>query len=694
MPDDAGHRKVMASHLRRDAYLYIRQSSMGQVLNNRESAIRQYDFRRQAVALGWQPEQIRVIDCDQGESGAVKDAREGFDRLVADVSMGRVGIVMALEVSRLSRNSSDWHRLLEICAFSDTLVMDQDGLYELANFNDRLLLGLKGVMSEAELHVLKSRMLQGLRNKARRGELRLKLPTGLAYDPADRVVLDPSAEVQQAFRNFFDLFARIGSAQGTVKEFRRQGLLFPRQTNAGEVIWAQLTHSLALGVLHNPRYAGAFCFGRNACRTGLGGRKRYQSLPRDQWQVLVKDKHPGYITWEQYEHNIRRLTENAKANGQDRRHGPPREGCALLQGIAVCGICGQRMTVSYHSRNKKKIPDYSCSNEGVKTAGNRCQNVPGATIERGISELVLEIVTTANLQLAVNVQTEIESRLQDADLLRRQHLDHARYEADLARRRFMRTDPDNRLVADVLEADWNEKLRALDEAREQYEKERENDRRLLSEEQRSIIMQLANDLPRLWRSPDTSPRDRKRIVRLLIEDVTILRSQQTITLQVRFKGGATRILQLPVPQSAVDKYRIAPEAVARIDELLDEHTCAQTADIINREQHKTGKGLAFTALVVRHVCRRHRLPTRRQRLLKRGFVSPGRVARMLGVELAAVANWHRKGLIEAEPLDDNDHCMYRPPDRRVQDEIRRRQKYRPNPTDRRPHHGELAPASP
>ena len=692
MPHETAHRKVMACHLQRDAYLYIRQSSMGQVINNRESAIRQYDFRRQAVALGWPQEQIRIIDCDQGESGAVKDARDGFDRLVTDVSMGRAGIVMALEVSRLSRNSSDWHRLLEICAFTDTLVMDQDGLYELADFNDRLLLGLKGVTSEAELHVLKSRMQQGLRNKARRGELKVKLPTGLAYDPADRVVLDPNAEVQQAFRTFFEMFSRIGSAQGTVKEFCRRELLFPRRTNTGELIWAKLTHSLALGVLHNPRYAGAFCFGRHSCRTGIGGRKRYRSLSPDEWQVLIRDKHSGYITWEQYEQNTRKLTENARANGQDRRHGPPREGTALLQGIAICGVCGQRMTVSYHHRNKKKIPDYSCINDGVKTAGKRCQQIPGATIEQRISELVLEMVTPLNLRLAVDVRKEIECRLEEADKLRHQHVERARYEADLAKRRYMRADPDNRLVADVLEAEWNDRLRELADAQETYEKEREHDRNTLGEEEQRTIMELATDLPRLWNDPNTSSRDRKRIVRLLIEDVTILRSESTITLQVRFKGGAAKTLQVPVPLSGIDKYRTPPETLARIDELLDRHTCGQAADILNREKHMTGTGRAFTTLSVRHTCRRNRLLTRRQRLLQRGLVPPGNIARTLGIHIDAVAHWRRKGVLQAEPLDDNGHFMYCPPNTQLRHYIRDRQKYRSvTQAQRRPPNGEHHP---
>jgi len=676
MQDEAYHRKVTGNHLQRDAYVYIRQSSMGQVLNNRESTMRQYDFRRQAVALGWQEEQIRVIDCDQGESGAVKDARDGFAELVADVSMGRAGIVMALEASRLSRNSSDWHRLLELCAFTDTLVMDQDGLYELANFNDRLLLGLKGVMSEAELHVLKSRMLQGLRNKARRGELKTMLPTGLAYDPAERVVLDPDQEVQHALRSFFDSFARTGSATATVRDFRRQALRFPRRTTTGGLAWTQLTQSLALGVLHNPRYAGAFCFGRKSCRIGVGGQKRYRTLPRDQWQALVKDMHPGYITWEQYEENLRRLAVNANAHGQDRRRSPPREGPALLQGLAICGVCGQRMSVRYHSRNKRLIPDYVCQNATVGIAARRCQDIPGATIEKAMAELVLESVTPMNLEIAVQVQRDIESRVEQADQLRGQHVERARYEADLAKRRFMQVEPENRLVADVLEAEWNDKLRSLAEAQALYEKQREADRELLSEEQRRTIMELATDLPRLWNAPETCFRDRKRIVRLLIEDVTIIR-EDLITLHVRFRGGATRTLRIAPPLSALDKIRTPPQTVSRVRNLLEEHTDAETARILNEEGLRSGSGRPFTRVSVKVLRRNHRLTTQRECLLQKGFLSPLQIAERLGIRPDAVASWRRKGVLRGISVGDNGQHLYAPPDQAVMDQVARRRKCTP-----------------
>jgi len=679
MHSETAHRKVTASHLQRDAYLYIRQSSMGQVLNNQESARLQYELRGQAIALGWAEEQIRIVDDDQGESAAVKGSRDGFQELVVDVSLQRAGIVMGREVSRLARNSSDWHRLLEICGFTHTLVLDQDGLYDLDDFNDRLLLGLKGVMSEAELHILRGRLLEGLRSKAKRGELKTTLPTGLAYDPLDRVVLEPDKQVRDLFKTFFETFGRIGTTQGTVRHFRRQGIKFPRRGNTGPrpgpLLWGQLTQSLALQILHNPQYAGAFCFGRTRSVILPDGRKTSITLPRDQWQVLIRDKHQGYITWEQYEENLRRLRQNATAHGQDRRRSPPREGPSLLQGLAICGVCGKRMTVAYHKRNHKEKPDYLCQQVGIEEARTRCQQIAGATIDKAIADLLLEMINPLNLQLALSVQAELESRLEEADHLRRQQVDRARYEADLVKRRYMQTDPDNRLVADVLEADWNEKLRLLADAQAQYERQRETDRKLLTDEQRNTIMALTSDFPKLWNAPTTSHRDRKRIVRLLIEDVTIIRDAG-ITLHVRFRGGAIRTLELPPPLSGLITNQTDAAVVARIDQLLDEHTNGQTAEILNREQQRTAMGHTFTALAVRVVCRGNGLASRRQRLIKRGFVPPREVAKTLGVQIAAVANWRRKGVLLAEPADDNGHFMYQLPAKQIRNDIRQRQKCR------------------
>jgi DNA invertase Pin-like site-specific DNA recombinase len=316
---------------------------MRQVFENAESTERQYALRQRAIALGWPGDRVIVIDSDLGQSGASSAERSGFQRLVAEVGMGRAGIVLGLEVSRLARNSADWHRLLEICALTDTLILDEDGLYDPAHFNDRWLLGLKGTTSEAELHMLRARLRGGMLHKARRGELRYSLPAGLIYDPNARVVLDPDQQVQETVRLLFHTFARTGALRATIKYFRQQGLLFPKRPTGGpqkgQLVWVPRSLNRACNAMHNPSYAGAYAFGR--------GRYRREHLPHDQWQVLIRDAHPGYISWQEYESNLQRLRASAMALGFERTAGPPREGPALLQGRVVCGLCGRRMHVHY-----------------------------------------------------------------------------------------------------------------------------------------------------------------------------------------------------------------------------------------------------------------------------------------------------------------------------------------------------------
>jgi DNA invertase Pin-like site-specific DNA recombinase len=414
--------KVSADHLRRDAYLYVRQSSLHQVINNTESSRRQYDLRGRAIALGWPLERVIVIDIDQGMSGSSAADREGFQRLVADVSLGRAGIVLGLECSRLARNNADWHRLLELCALSNTLICDEDGLYDPSSINDRLLLGLKGAMSEAELHILRSRMRGGVLSKARRGELRTPLPIGLTYDPLGKVVLDPDATVQGALRHLFECFQRTGSARAVVKEFAAQQLSFPQRIrngpHKGEIVWAALDHYRVLQVLHNPRYAGAFCFGRKQAQY-VSGKTSYLRMPRDRWIALIQDTHPGYISFEQWETNQAALLANAQARGEERRASPPREGPALLQGMTVCGRCGARMTVRYHQRRGLTFPDYLCQKESVERAApNTCQVIPGAAVDDAIASMLLSTLTPLALEVALSVTAELEQRAEEADQLR------------------------------------------------------------------------------------------------------------------------------------------------------------------------------------------------------------------------------------------------------------------------------------
>ena len=415
------HQKVQASHLKRSAYLYVRQSTLRQVFENTESTKRQYGLRQRAVALGWAEDRIIVIDSDLGLSGASSD-REGFQRLVAEVGMGHAGIVLGLEVSRLARNSMDWHRLLEICALTATLICDEDGVYDPAHFNDRLLLGLKGTMSEAELHVLRARLQGGILSKARRGELEMRPPVGLVYTPEGSLVLDPDRQVQHCVRWLFDTFERTGSACATVWAARAEQLVFPRRCargpHKGELMWDSLNHSQVLRALHNPRYAGAFAYGRCHTLRTIDGRTRLRRMPRDEWVTLIPGVHPGYISWETFERNQARLREGAQAIGADRRRGPAREGPALLQGLVLCGRCGQRMTVRYRQRQGHPEPEYVCQRNGISLALPLCQRVPGAGIDKAIGALLIEAVNPVALEVTLTVQRELQLRLDEADCCR------------------------------------------------------------------------------------------------------------------------------------------------------------------------------------------------------------------------------------------------------------------------------------
>jgi DNA invertase Pin-like site-specific DNA recombinase len=657
--------KVAPEHLARTAYLYVRQSTLRQVKDNTESAERQYALRQRAVQLGWPAERIVVIDTDQGQSGAGSAGREGFQRLVADVGLGKAGIVLGLEVSRLARNNADWHRLLEICALAGTLICDEDGLYDPADFNDRLLLGLKGTMSEAELHFIRARLQGGILSKARRGELPVPLPVGLVYDPAGKVVLDPDAAVQQALGHLFSTFERTGSARAVVQAFNREGLLFPARVRAGErkgeLTWSPLTHWRVLRTLHSPRYAGAFAYGQRRTRKTADGKTTTRQLPREQWTTLITDAHPGYISFQRYEHNLKVLAANATAHGTDRAGGPAREGPALLQGLAICGRCGRRMTVRYHARGGTRVPDYQCVGESIQNGGRRCLVIPGAAgVDEAIGKLLLDTVTPLALEVALGVQAELEARAEDADRLRRTHVERARQRAELARRRYLAVDPDNRLVADTLEADWNDALRALQAAQDEYERQAAAASAALTEERKQQIRRLASDFPRLWNDPATPARERKRIARLLIEDVTLTRTGE-IHLHVRFRGGQTTTLTIPRALNAWEARQTPADTLAEIDRLLDEHTDAEAAAKLNQAGHRSGTNRPFSRRIVINLRRSNNLPSHRERLRARGMLTQQEIAEHLGVRSKTIHAWRRAGLLPAHRANDKNDWLYEPP---------------------------------
>ena len=658
--NDRATEKITTEHLRRNAYLYVRQSTLRQVLENTTSTDRQYGLRQRAIGLGWAIDQVVVIDEDLGRSGASAEGREGFQRLVADVGMGKAGIVIGLEVSRLARNNADWHRLLEICALSETLILDEDGLYDPCGFNDRLLLGLKGQMSEAELHLLKARLRGGQLIRARSGELVMPLPVGLVYDSARRVVLDPDQGVRDAVAHLFATFARTGSARATVKAFNTEGLSFPSRVqtgpNKGTLAWLALRHHRVLQILHNPRYAGAFCYGRRRQRRSPDGRTRHSLQPREAWTSLIPDAHAGYITWDDYERNLKLLAESAQSRGEDRRASPPREGPALLQGLAVCGRCGAHMTVRYHSRREIVFPEYVCARVAIEQASSACQTVPGESLDAAIGAALLETVTPIALDVALAVQSELEGRAVEADALRRQHVERARHAAEQARRRYLAVDPDNRLVAANLEADWNAALRGLTTAQEVYEGQSAKTSPLCDID-RARIARLASDFPALWSDPRTPQRERKRMVRLLVTDVTLLRGEQ-ITAHVRFNGGTTTTLTIPLPLAAPDARRTPRAVVAEVDRLLDHHTEAGVAAVLSDAGILSGTGQAFNAGMVHHIRMTYQLAPRPDRLAARGLLSIEDAATALGVCTQTVKRWHHDGLIVGEIAHDNGSHYY------------------------------------
>ena len=446
-------------------------------------------------------------------------------------------------------------------------------------------------MAESELHFLRARMRGGILAKARRGELALALPVGLAYDHHGQVVLDPDAGVRHAVHMLFDTFTATGSAFGVVKSFREQQLTFParhrRGPRRGELFFQPLTHDRVLSILHNPAYAGAYAYGRARHTTDLDGHHHTTVKPIQEWTVLIKDHHPGYLTWPRHEANLAILTANAAAHGEDRAAGPPREGAALLQGLAVCGRCGRRMTIRYHSRHGAQIPDYVCQNDGIRTAQPICQHLTGDIIDSAVSDLILTTLTPAAIEVSLAVSDELIAQAERADQLRRAHVQRAEQAADAARHRYLAVDAANRLVADTLEADWNTALRALAAARDDYRKATAT-ATALDQQQRDKIRALAVDLPALWNDPGTPMRDRKRLIRLLITDVTLTRGQDTITAAIRFPGGGHHILHLPVPLNAWQLRKTPDDVIELIDQLLDDHTFAPIADILNTRQAPHG----------------------------------------------------------------------------------------------------------
>jgi DNA invertase Pin-like site-specific DNA recombinase len=653
--------KVRPDHLERPAFVYVRQSTFFQVRENTASTARQYDLVQRAQELGWSPASITVIDQDQGLSGSSAVGRDGFQFLIAQVGLGQAGAVLSLEASRLARSCSDWYRLLEICALTDTLVIDEDGVYDPSQYADRLLLGILGAMSEAELHWLRNRLLGGKLARAEQGELRMRPPVGLVFDTARRLVLDPDEEVQHAVRLLFTLFEQTGSALAVVKHFGEHHLLFPDRlwgkAHDGELLWKPLRHGRVLDVLHNPRYAGTSVYGRTQTRT----RTLPQEAPRVQgrtrrvaladWPIVRHNAHPGYLTWEQFLRNQQRLDDNCTSPGHDRR-GAVREGCALLQGLVLCGQCGRRMTVRY-TRNGT-TPSYECNQVHKQQGGPTCQFVRGDGVDAAVARLFLEAIQPAQLEVSLATLEQIEEQARQLERQWQLRLERARYEADLARRRFLAVEPENRLVARNLEKDWNEKLAAV----EHLERERAAlpawAAPRLGPQERQRILGLAEDLPALWHAPTTTPAERKQLLRLLLKDVTLTKEATTIRVALRWQTGACLTVEVPRPPRSDDARRTPAAVVARIRALAPDHTDRQLAEQLNTEGWRSGRGGSFTANKVQWVRSVHGIASGcpegpaacAQGQRGDGRYSTQKAAELLNVDIATILDWCRSGRLD------------------------------------------------
>src|SRR5437870_3201587 len=571
--------KLRNEHLTRPALVYVRQSTLIQVRDNTASAARQYQLAQRAQALGWPAHLVVVIDQDQGRSGASRTGRDGFEYLIAEVGLGRAGAVLCLEASRLARSSSDWYRLIEICALTDTLVIDEDGVYDPGQYNDRLLLGFRGTMSEAELHWLHCRLVGGKLEKAQRGTLRFRLPVGFAYDAMEQVGLDPDEEIQHAVRQVFEVFDRSKSALAVVKYFDEHGLKIPtrlwQRERKGEGVWRRLRHARVLSILHNPFYAGAYVYGRTQTRQrplpGEAPRiKGYtRQGKRDHWHTFLRDHHPSYISWSQFCCNQEQLDDN-RTFDPDQHRGVVREGGALLQGIVGCGVCGRRMTVRYMPDGLRPI--YVCAQVHKDFAGKTCQFVRGDGIDAAVAQLLLEAIEPAQLTMAREAVGPRKAQPSATELRWHRRLERARYEADRARRHSLEVEPEHRLVARSLERDWNEKLSALDQLERDYAALRPAASSHVSEAERQGIIALVHDLPAVWHAKTTTHAERKHGMRLLIKDVMLTRLAQAVRVDVRWHTHACSTLEVPRPTPAYVVRRTAPEVIERLEQLSRDHT--------------------------------------------------------------------------------------------------------------------------
>ena len=602
--------KVTAAHLRRTAVIYVRQSSLAQVDRNKESTARQYDLAARAQALGWPSGAVRVIDDDLGVSGASTAGRSGFAELAAQVGLGQVGIVLALEVSRLARNNSDWYRLLDLAGMTDTLIADADGVYHPGLFNDRLLLGMKGTMSEAELHILRARLHGGIRTKAARGELRIGLPIGLVWGEADGQILQhPDEAVRSVLTAIFEQFPARGSVRSVWLWLRDQGLQLPLSKNgyvaaSAEIVWVDPTYHAVHNILTHPAYAGAYTF----CRTGqhryVGSdgapRVRRKVLPRNEWEVCIIDHHEGFIDWDTYLANQARIGANIRPAAHQPGTGAVREGCALLQGLATCGTCGRKLAV-YYDGERKATPGYYCTGTGqlVDGRGTRHLRVGGVAIDAAVTALFLSALAPAAAQACLQAARQLEDGHDAALAQWRRQVETARYAAVKAERRYRAIDPENRLVARGLENAWETALRHLADAETELAHREAARPKTLTPQEKAAILALGDNLATVWDAPTTTDRDRKQLLHTLLDEVNITAhrgdTDSHADLIVRWKGGAISELTVGLKRTPNNTLRTDEDTVDLLRRLAVHYPDATIAHILNRQGRRTARGLSFTA---------------------------------------------------------------------------------------------------
>ena len=651
--------KITPRHHDRLAIVYVRQSTVQQVLDHQESTRLQYGLVARAQDLGWAAERVVVIDDDLGQSGASAEGRVGFQRLVSEVSLDHVGLVLGIDMSRLARSSKDWHQLLEICALFGTLIADVDGVYDPGQYNDRLLLGLKGTMSEAELHILKQRMEQGRLSKARRGELAVPVPSGYLRRPAGEVVLDPDAQVRQVVGLIFRKFAEMGTLNAVlrylVKHHIQLGIRVREGPGKGELAWRRPNRMTLQNLLKNPLYAGAYAYGRRQVdpRTKQPGRPATGRRVRqpDEWYVLLKDRCPAYLSWEQYEQNLARLRANqARAD----EVGVARNGAALLAGLVVCARCGRRLQVRYGGRRNRHT--YICSRLMSAYGGEICQQLAGPPLDDLLSQGVLAALTPASLDLSLAAATNVERERADLAHLWQQRLERAAYEADRAKRQYRLCEPENRLVARQLEHDWEAALTAQQHLHEEHHRFEHQQPQRLSAAEQEAIRRLAQDIPALWAAETTTIAERKEIVRQVVERIVVDAEGTSERVQVRvtWVGGAQTVGTLIRPVARLAQLSYYPQLCARLRDLAGAGLTAEAiAAQLNTEGYRPPKqreqfGRRGVQELLRDLAVRAPRPQPQSRAgLDAAEWWVAELAQALGMPLATLQGWIRRGWVQA-----------------------------------------------